>query len=346
MIYSVDAFPGTRISANGKSYLYFGGTSYLGLQTDEVFKGLFIKNLKKYGTNYGASRNANVQISIFDEAENYMANLLGSEACTTMSSGYLAGQLVAHSLNTEAYESFYAPESHCALHLTPKEPYVNFTDLEQAVRLHLQTKNSVPVVYIDSIDVSGNGYPDFAALRALPWAEVILVVDDSHGVGIVGKNGCGAFKNAEQLNAKELILCCSLGKGFSIPAGAVFGTKSRIEQLTSTNFFGGASPASPAALATLLEGEALFEAKRKLLERNIQLFTGALKNSMLFDFLEGYPVFYFSNAQIAAYLERKHILITNFNYPTKDAPMMSRIVISAAHQKEDILKLARLLNAY
>ncbi|MFS4491377.1 aminotransferase class I/II-fold pyridoxal phosphate-dependent enzyme [Maribacter sp. 2308TA10-17] len=345
MTYSVDAFPGRTISVDGKSYLYFGGTSYLGLQTDAVFQDIYIKNLKNYGTNYGASRKANVQISVFEEAEKYLANLVGSESCITMSSGYLAGQLVARSLNSDVYELFYAPESHSAVHIPGMEPYQSFDDLSTAISSHFNKSKKVPVAFMDSILVLEGGYPHFAGLRRLPLEKIILVIDDSHGIGIVGENGCGAYERAKQLNAKEVIVCCSLGKGYGIQAGGIFGSKNRIEQFKNTDFFGGASPASPAAIATLLNGKKVFEEKRKLLNQNIQWFVKSLKNPELLNYLDNYPAFYFSNPKIASFLEKNDVLITNFNYPNEDSPLMSRIVLSAVHTREDITVLAELLNA-
>lgn len=345
MIHSIDSFPGRTISVNGKSYLYFGGTSYLGLQTDIAFQELFIKNLKKYGTNYGASRKANVQISIFDKTENHLANLVGGESCITMSSGYLAGQLVAQTLNTSAYELFYAPESHSAVHIPSKKLYSNFDNLNKAVNKHLKSEKSIPVIFIDAITISDGAYPHFEGLKKLPLEEIILVVDDSHGIGIIGVNGCGTYKDVLKLNPMELIVCCSLGKGFGIQAGAILGTKERIEQFKNTDFFGGASPASPAAIATFLEGEVIFEEKRKFLKQNIEVFLSSLKNSRLLKYIENYPAFYFSNPKIASFLEKNNILITSFNYPNEDSKLMSRIVLSAAHTKEDIRLLVQMLNS-
>jgi len=346
MIYSIDTFPGRTISVNGKSFLYFGGTSYLGLQTDEAFQQLYSTNLKKYGTNYGASRKANVQISIFQETENYLANLVGSESCITMSSGYLAGQLVIQTMNTPEYEFFYAPESHSALHLASKRPFRSFSNLNQAVRKHLEDGKSTPVILLDAIDFLGKGYPNFDGLQTLPLNDIILVIDDSHGIGIVGVNGSGAFKNAEGLNPKELIVCCSLGKGFGIQAGAIFASTNRIQKFTNTNFFGGASPAAPAALATLLESHELFKRKRQILQTNIQVFLNAIQDHEFLNYQDNYPAFYFSNPQIAKFLESKNILITNFNYPNENSPLMSRIVISAVHTAEDIEQLTQGLNSY
>ena len=345
MIHSIDSFPGRTILSNGKSYLYFGGTSYLGLQTDVKFQNLFIKNLKKYGTNYGASRKANLQISVFEKAEHYLSNLVGSESCVTMSSGYLAGQLVAQTLNTPENQFFYAPEMHSAVHILSKKQFNSFDELIAAVEFHLKANKSTPVVFMDSITISNGAYPEFEALKKLPLKEILLVVDDSHGIGIVGENGSGVFKAIKKLHPKELIVCCSLGKGFGIQAGAIFGTKSRIEQFENTEFYGGASPAAPAALATLFDAAAIFKEKRQLLSQNIQFFLDQLENHELLDFQENYPAFYFSNPEITSYLEKNSILITSFNYPKEDSEFISRIVLSAAHTKEDIRELTRLLNS-
>lgn len=344
MIYSIDSFPGRTIISKGKQYVYFGGTSYLGLQTDTEFQQLFIKNLKKYGTNYGASRKANVQISAFEKAENYLANLVESESCTTVSSGYLAGQLVAQTLNTDKHEFFYAPETHSALHIPNKKTFQSFESLNSAVSIHLKTKKSTPIVFMDSITT--NGYPDFNGLKGLSLQDIILVIDDSHGIGIIGKKGSGSYKTINAFKPKELIVCCSLGKGFGIQAGAIFGTKDRMNSFTKSKFFGGASPAMPAGLETLVEGAVIFEEKRKLLSQNINLFLNSLNNPNQLNYIPKYPVFYFSNDQLNSHLEQNLVLVTNFNYPNEDSPMMSRIVLSAAHTKDDIKELSRLMNTF
>lgn len=345
MRYSVDAFPGRTISVDGKQYLYFGGTSYLGLQNDTAFQQLFINNVKKYGTNYGASRKANVQISVFQEVEAYLANLVGSPTCVTLSSGYLAGKLVSQTLNTSTHKFFYAPEVHSALEVPNKTHFNTFDELDKAIGVHLKQETSTPVVLMDSICISGEGYPNFEPLRRLTLKDIILVVDDSHGIGIVGKSGCGAYEKAAALQPKELIVCASLGKGFGVQAGAIFGTKNRVEQMSNTIFFGGASPAAPSALVALMQGEAVFEAKRKTLKQNIELFLSELKNPKQFNYLDNYPAFYFSNPRIASTLEKNHVLITTFNYPNENSPLICRIVLSAGHTKNDIVYLAGLLNS-
>lgn len=347
MNYYTDTYPGRKVTVKGRDYLYFGGTSYLGLQTNLGFQDLYIQNIRKYGTNYAASRKSNIKISIFEETEGTLAALVGSEASTTLSSGYLAGQLIAQFFNTEGFKCFYGPNSHSALFQRETAPYENFKDLLRSLQEFMKSRQAkTPVVFLDSIDTQEASYPDFKGLQDLPLNEVILVVDDSHGIGVLGENGGGAYQIIKNMVPKELVVCCSLGKGFGIQAGAVFGTKARIELLTNTDFFGGASPAAPAALATFSEGHPIYEAQRSVLKGNLERFLNKTQRIDLFRFIQEHPVFVFENYELANYLKENGILITNFKYPSDEGVLMSRIVISAAHTKKDIELLAELLNSY
>tara|TARA_R110000737_G_scaffold204164_3_gene223043 strand:- start:56 stop:1102 length:1047 start_codon:yes stop_codon:yes gene_type:complete len=338
---TIDEFPGRAITIDGKDFLYFGGTSYLGLQTDTDFQKLFIKNIKKYGTSYSASRKSNIRISIFDKAESYLSNTVGSESCITMSSGYLAGQLVCDYFSKEDYKLYYAPNTHSALFRGKQEVYQSWQQLETDI---LNDQGEKQVIFLDSIDFNGNNYPDYKPLQKLQLENIILVIDDSHGIGITGENGCGSFSYLQSLQPKELIVTCSLGKGFGIQAGAIFGRQSIIENLKETQFFGGSSPATPAALATLIDAHSIFLCKRDLLNRNTALFLKNLANPLFFSASEGHPTFSFKNEQLATLLEENGILVTNFRYPTEVDDLMSRIVLSSSHEKEDILKLCKILN--
>ncbi len=347
MAYYIDSFPGREINIKGKPYLYFGGTAYLGLQTDPTFQEIFIKNIHAFGTSYGASRNSNVRLSIYGEAEAYLAHLVGSEASTTLSSGYLAGQFVLQYFDVPEYRLFYAPNTHSALQSHKATCYSTYAAMNDAVKKHLLEKSDcIPVVLMDSIDFSGKNYPEFEALKTLPLDRIILVVDDSHGIGVIGDNGKGVFQVLEALKPKELIISCSLGKGFGLQAGAVFGTNHRIATLTDSEFFGGASPASPATMATLLQAEKIFAKKRSILKQRITMFLEKTDDAKKFHWMKGHPAFSFGNPSLTEQLEQQGIIVTNFSYPNEEASVLGRIVISAAHKKEDLQKLIRAVNAH
>ena len=258
-----------------------------------------------------------------------------------MSSGYLAGQLVCDYFSKEDYKLYYAPNTHSALFRGKQEVYQNWKQLETDILKHQGEKQ---VIFLDSIDFNGSNYPDYKPLQKLALENIILVIDDSHGIGITGENGGGSFSYLQSLQPKELIVTCSLGKGFGIQAGAIFGRQSIIENLKETQFFGGSSPAAPAALATLVDAQSTFSFKRDLLHRNTALFLKNLANPLFFSTSKGHPTFSFKNEQLAKILAENGILVTNFRYPTEDDDLMSRIVLSSSHQKADILKLCKILN--
>ncbi|MEE9360981.1 MAG: aminotransferase class I/II-fold pyridoxal phosphate-dependent enzyme [Cellulophaga sp.] len=347
MVHLVDTNPGRELIIQNQKYLYFGGTAYLGLQTDVEFQTIYINNVKKYGTNYGASRKSNIQFSVYEEAELKLTELVGCEASTTLSSGFLAGQFVSSFFNTEEYKLFYAPNSHPALYQNNSKPVETYTALQTLIQEHLTSKSSsIPVLFLDSIDFSGCNYPEYLRLQSLPLDKLILVIDDSHGIGITGEKGGGSYRKVSTLQPKELIICGSLGKGYGILAGAVFGTKNRIAQLTGTAFFGGASPATPASMATFLDSLEIYSTKRDVLKERIVYFKKHVTNIENFSYMKNHAAFSFSNNSLTNYLENNYIIITNFNYPFKDSPLMSRIVLSAHHTEKDMDKLIKLTNAF
>lgn len=344
MAHSVHRIPDREIVIDGQSYLYFGGTAYLGLQNYVPFKELYLTNVSKFGMHYGASRKANIKMDIYKETEDHLAHWVGSESSLTMSSGYLAAQLVVHSLIKKGHPVIATPDAHTALRINGVLTTKSFDELETLVTKH-QLRNALsPVILFDTIDFSGKLYPNFDGLRKLPLDQLILVGDDSHGIGLVGTNGNGCFGMLKALGAQKLLVCCSLGKAMGIQAGAVFGDTEDIQELEATPFFGGASPASPAFMATLLDGKRLYSQRLELLKENYRYFNSQLKDPSFFAHLPGHPTFEFENSTLASQLEKKGFLFTNFNYPDANGPLVSRIVLSAYHNKNDVEQLCTALN--
>jgi len=344
---NVTTYPGRTLNIEGETYLYFGGTSYLGIQLNTEFNEMVRRSLEQFGSNYGASRRSNVQFGIYEEAETYLAKWVGSEAALSMSSGYLSGQLIAQHFSTKEYRLFYAPNSHSALYTSSARPYTTYTTLNIALRQHLDNQNpETPVVFLDSIDFSGCNYPNFEILRTLPLDSCILVVDDSHGIGVVGQNGAGVYQTLLSIPCRELIVCASLGKALGIQAGAVWGTGSRITVMKTSGFFGGASPAAPFYLSHFIKANSIYEKQREILQQNITFFLSLIKEITFLNYMPQYPVFGYSNPKLTDHLTKCHIIVTDFRYPTEDTYAANRIVLTAAHTQEDIRTLAEALNSF
>jgi len=347
MTTTIHSFPGNTLVIEDKTYRYFGGTSYLGIQQDQKFQTCLSKNIAIFGTNYGASRLANVQLAIFDEVETYLCNYVGSEACVTMSSGYLAGQLVSQYFQQLHYPTFYMPNTHVALSTPCSKLHRSFQAMQEAVNTHLANANAkTPVIFLDTIDFMGDQFPQYKQLQSLPLDRVILVADDSHGIGVVGENGCGAIKHLKALHPKELIISCSLGKGFGIQAGAIFGSQIHINALKTTAFFGGASPAAPAGLKTLMESETIYAKNRQLLFENLSYFQSHCTVQKKFRYNQEFPSYMYFDDKLTKSLKQNHIIVTSFHYPHAHSPKVHKIIISAYHTKSDLDKLIQHLNNY
>ena len=343
----IPGFPGRKIHFENQDYHYFGGTSYLGIQTLPEFQQLLIDEIRQLGTNYGASRISNIRLEVYDKTEKHLSNWVGSESCIVLSSGFLAGQLLARYFNQKEYKSFYTPPTHAALYTNDEITYTSYTDLKKELILHLDSDdNRIPVILLDTIDFNTDAFPRFIGLIDLPLESCILIADDSHGIGLVGSKGSGSYGRLKEMSPKELLVCTSLGKSMGVQAGAVFGTSSRLAALRETPLYIGASPPAPAYMSAIVKAAPLYDAQRSILLGLLDKFQSTLDYPEKFRSLEGYPVYESGDDQLSVYLSKQGILVTDFNYPAEADSWQCRLVINALHKPEDITRLAEKINSY
>lgn len=333
------ATPGRTACVDGQEYLYFSGTAYLGIPAQPTFREYLLEGLNHYGSNYGGSRLSNPRFAVFEETEQQLAQLSGAAAALVVSSGTVAGQLVVRTLSHK-HIFFYAPGTHPALF--QEASYLPNCSYEAWTNNCIQEINSStdvqPVILANSLD------PLYAQSYNFDWLHqlncpALLVLDDSHGIGILGQNGGGIFTTLNVPEHIEVLVVASLGKAFGIPAGAILGTKKRIEQLKNSPFFGGASPAVPAYLHAFLQAQDLYPSLRQQLQERIQQFAAFAESSGRFRFLSNYPVFYTEKNELANQLKEANILLSSFPYPTKDSPLITRVILNALHTEADVKTL-------
>ncbi|MFC3561266.1 aminotransferase class I/II-fold pyridoxal phosphate-dependent enzyme [Pedobacter jamesrossensis] len=326
------------IHINGKDYLYFGGTAYLGIPQNQAFIDLYIEGIKKFGLNNGTSRNNNIQLGIYSEAEKIAAYRFKAEDALVTSSGYLAAQLTVKELSSFG-NMLYAPGSHPALWLeTQMDALMSFK--EWAVKT-VETINSSPdknwVLISNSMNNLIPEIYDFDFLKSVDKdKKIILIVDDSHGIG-VNNNGLGAFSNLPELENIENVVVASMAKALGVDAGLVLASSKIISQLKNTSTFIGASPPSAAGLYAFILGEKIYQKALKELKDNILSFQTAANLAWKFEL--DFPVFLLGDADLAEKLLQKQILISSFPYPTPSDKLLNRIVLSSWHTESNIATL-------
>ncbi|PCI06825.1 MAG: aminotransferase class I/II [Flavobacteriaceae bacterium] len=336
----VNQFPDRTIAVDGKEFLYFGGTSYLGVSTHPEFQESLFKNIKKWGVFYGSSRKSNIQLGIYEKFESHFAEFVGAEKCVTVSSGMLAGKITIDFLSKTIARFYHYPKTHPAILHADSLPLFVDGKLNPGLT---NSENEEIVITVDAVLALEVTPTSFDFLDGISSSKrVTLVIDESHSLGIVGENGEGIFDLILHRVVHKKIMISSLGKALGLPAGVIASDYGFIEKITNDANFISASGASPAHLATYLETQDLYEDQRELLYQNLDfIFMDGLGNR--FKYHPNYPVIYSEDDSIYQQLFDKGIVITNFKYPTYKN-FMSRIVITANHTFEDLELLKAALN--
>lgn len=340
---SIDQPFSNNINIDGTSYLYFGGTAYLGIPQNQAFIDLHVAGIKKFGLNNGTSRNNNIQLGIYDEAEKIAAKRFKAENALITSSGYLAAQLTVKALSALG-KGIYAPATHPALWLAHETANSQTFDAWKNETITL-INNAAEKTWVLISNSMNNLFPeiyDFNFLTEIkPEKEIILIVDDSHGIGI-NNNGLGAFTSLPVKANIERVVVASMAKALGVDAGLVLGSNAIIAKLKNTNIFVGASPPPAASLFAFIHAEEIYQKAWSRLQQNINLFIDSLNSSWRFE--PAFPAFLSQDPTLADHLLKKNILISSFPYPNPDSRPINRIVLSSWHTEQDIEKLKKALN--
>lgn len=340
--------PDRVVSIKGIPHLYFSGTAYLCMNHNEAFTQLIQEGMQLYGTNYGSSRTGNFQIPVYEEAEAAMSAQFRSEASLTLSSGFMAAQLVIRQYENKA-SFIYAPDSHPAL-LRTKEDYTIGSFKEWADRLPetiaMNPANEL-VIICNSLDPLKAAYHDFSWINHLSHHKSItLIVDDSHGLGVTGENGEGIYAALGTKSGIDLIVVSSLGKAMGLPGGIIISTKENIAEFRKSSYYTAASPMAPAYLHAYLHAGSIYAEERVRLKQNIQFFQSSLNRNSAFQYAEQYPVTYCHKNELAGFLLAQNILISSFSYPTAADELITRIILNSHHTRHDIEQLLSAIQAF
>lgn len=333
-----EQLPGRTVIIEGKERLYFSGTSYLGVSKNTPFQQILLEGMQYYGINYSSSRSSNLQLAVYEKAEELLTSLTGAEVTLTFSSGYLAGQAAINVLN-QGQNFIYAPETHPAVWRYKQDgSHGSYKTWALALPTQVAVAEKETVIVSNSLD------PLLAEKYRFDWVsclpddkQITLLIDDSHGFGVTGKNGAGIYPEIKaQLKSNiDLIVVSSFGKAYGIPGGVVLGKAEFIRQLKKSPFFTAGSPIPPAFLYAFIHAQDIYEQAREKLFANAGYFQERIKDWQLFRYFDKYPVFYTSENALAQAVA-DHCILSSFPYPSPDSEVITRVVISSLHTQEDI----------
>lgn len=338
---NVNQFPDRIIEIDQEQYLYFGGTAYLGLPTNKSFQDLVIKNILNWGTTYGSSRTANIKLKAYDEGEKFLAAHIGSKSTVTVSSGMLAGKLVIDLMKKQTDCFFHFNDTHNAIRIENSLPLFVNNKLNERL---LDSKREKIAILTDGVPSFETKPVNLSFLKQIPnHKEVTLILDESHSFGILGKNGTGIYASVD-FPLKRKIMVSSLGKAFGLTGGVIASDFDFINEIKEMETFTSAAGMNPAFVQTLSDAAEIYTSQHIKLLDNLKYIDSILIKNNNIKFDKNYPLIYLSSKELVEKLKTEKIIIASFKY-TQNAEPLNRIVITANHLKEDLDKLAKVLNS-
>lgn len=351
---------------NGKKVLSFCSNDYLGLANHPDVIQRFKKAADEYGVGSGSAHLVSGHSAEHHALEEELAEFMGTERALLFSTGYMANLGVVSALcdrHSEIYEDKlnHASLLDAALLSRAKRiryPHLDMNNLEQRLSASDAGCSNKTTKFIISDGVfSMDG--DLAPLDKLIYAaeknNATLMIDDAHGIGVLGKKGKGIVEHFGLGSKQVPVLVGTLGKAFGTAGAFVAGSETLIETLIQKSrsyIFTTAMPVAVAAATRtslqLLEKE---NWRREKLQSLIHQFRKGAEDLGL-DLMDSMtaiqPVIIGSSEQTLALSEKlleKNILISAIRPPTvPEGTARLRVTFSATHTEEHIDKLLEVLN--
>ncbi|MFJ6983870.1 MULTISPECIES: 8-amino-7-oxononanoate synthase [unclassified Streptomyces] len=241
--------------------LDLAGNDYLGLtRHPEVTEGA-ARAARAWGGGATGSRLVTGSTALHAELECELAAFCGAEAALVLSSGYAANLAAVTALAPHGSLLVSDAGNHASLidgcRLARATTQVVAHADPDAVRKALATHDGPAVAVSDTVfSVDGDAAPLAALVAACRERGAGLVVDDAHGLGVLGDGGRGAPHAAGLAGADDVVVTVTLSKALGAQGGAVLGPARVIDHLVNTArtfiFDTGLAPAAAgAALAAL-----------------------------------------------------------------------------------------------
>jgi len=216
---------------DGQPLQCFCSNDYLGLANHPKVIEAFVDAAKKYGVGSGASHLVSGHSVEHHRLEETFAELTGRESALLFSTGYMANIGVITALLDKQDGIFQDKLNHASLIDGGLQSGARFQrylhndmqNLETRLKKSEARRKLLCVDGVFSMDGDMANLPELA--RLAKQYDALLMVDDAHGFGVLGKNGLGSCE-AFSLSQKDVpLLMCTLGKALGTFGALVAGPK-------------------------------------------------------------------------------------------------------------------------
>ena len=264
-----------------------GSNNYLGLTNHPKVKDAAIDAIKKYGTGCAGSRFLNGTLDIHVALEEKLARFMRKEAALVLSTGFQVNLGVISALIGKDDVVIIDKMDHasiidgCRLSYgqVKKFKHNDMSDLKRVLEENMDAAKLVVIDGVFSMEGDIANLPDIVDLSKKYNA--MLMVDDAHGIGVLGKTGRGTAEHFGVEDKVDLIMgtysksLASIGGFISGSEGVVHYIKHFARALIFSASPPPASIASVSAALDIIEDE---PQRRERLWKNTRKMLDGFKN--------------------------------------------------------------------
>jgi 8-amino-7-oxononanoate synthase len=247
---------GAEVWIDGRRYVNFGGSSYLGLTNNPEMIEAGVRALRQSGSGYQFTRNYQIATPAHQQAEQEIASFFGSEAGLYLAAGYYFGLVAVAALRAQFTRIFFDERAHHCLKEAiaasglPSHAFrhLDVEDLAANIKRHLRPGERPMVVTDGLYSTFGEIAPLDAIGRAVTPYDGRILIDESHSFGVLGERGRGLVEHLGVANS-FVVAGGSTGKALGVLGGIIPATESEVAAFRDTPAGRGAATGLPAAAA-------------------------------------------------------------------------------------------------
>lgn len=284
----IESYQGATVSINGRNMLLMCSNDYLGLSQHPALREAAASAMERYGFGSGASRLVSGTSVFHQELEQKLARFKKTEAAILFNSGYAANTGVLPALAQEGDVIFSDSLNHasiidgCRLSRASLRVYghKDMNRLETLLKDSGHARRKLIVTDgVFSMDGDLAPLPDLVALAEK--YDALLMVDDAHATGVLGKGGRGTAEHFG-MEGRVPIQMGTLGKALGSFGAYVAGNRDLIDLLVNrSRSYIYSTSLPPAVCAASLAALKIVEsdpARREKLWHNRERFAAGLKS--------------------------------------------------------------------
>ncbi len=284
----VESAQDPEVSMGGRRLLMLGSNNYLGLTNDPRVKEAAIEAIRKYGSGCAGSRFLNGTLDLHVKLEQRLAEFMRKEAAITFATGFQVNLGAISCLVGKGDTVYLDKQDHACIIDGARLSFGEISKFRHNdVRdLRRQMKNDTDakgrLIVVDGVfSMEGDIAPLPELVGLAREFEAALMVDDAHGIGVLGRTGRGTAEHFGLEDDVDLIMG-TFSKSMASVGGFIAGDAVVIDYIKhrarSMMFSAAPPPASVAAALATVEIMEREPERREWLWANTRFFAEGLRS--------------------------------------------------------------------